>query len=277
MKKITSRLGCLVALLLSSTPGFAGSELMPGITTGIPLGVPFPEGLYMISIPTWGTRDTAPKVDMFAMAPAWFIWSTPWTIGGGRVLFDAVVPYADLSIRGGPHFSGFGNPLVEGQLKWALGGGWFGGFQAGVHLPVQSDVGHDWAAFQGAAAVSYLKDGWNLSAATAFGTGRSGLTGGPDWWNLDLTATRKFDKVEVGAIAFASADLSAPYAGYSKQSQIAVGGLVGYDFGPVNVQVKVTTDIAESNYGGHDTRVWANVTIPLWNPKPASAPVVAKN
>ncbi len=277
MKKISCCAGALVSLLLSTASGFAGSELFPGITTGIPLGPPLPEGLYMITIPTYGTRTTSPNVDLFAAAPAWFIWSTPWTIAGGRLVFDTVTPYVDLSVRGGPHYSGFGNTLVEGQLKWDLGNGFYGGFQAGAHLPVQSDVGHDWTAFQGAAAFTYLKDGWDLSATAAYGTGHSGLTGGPDWTNLDLTATRKFGKFEVGAVAFASADLSSPYDGYARQSQFAVGGLVGYDFGPMNVQLKLTTDVAEHNYGGRDTRAWANVVIPLWNPKPADKPVVAKN
>ncbi|NLH80533.1 MAG: transporter [Phyllobacteriaceae bacterium] len=277
MKKISCCAGALVSLLLSTASGFAGSELFPGITTGIPLGPPLPEGLYMISIPTYGTRTTSPNVDLFAAAPAWIIWSTPWTIAGGRLVFDTVTPYVDLSVRNGPHFSGFGNTLVEGQLKWDLGNGFFGGFQAGAHLPVKSDVGYDWAAFQGAVAVSYLKDGWDLSAAAAYGTGHSGLTGGPQWANLDLTATKKFGKFEVGAVAFASTDLSSPYAGYAQQSQVAVGALVGYDFGPMNVQMKLTTDVAEHNYGGRDTRAWANIVIPLWNPKAPDKPVVAKN
>ena len=56
----------------------------------------------------------------------------------------------------------------------------------------------------------------------------------------------------------------------------AVGGLVGYDFGRINVQMKLTTDVYEKNYNGKDTRMWANVVIPLWNPAPASKPVVAK-
>ncbi|NLH80513.1 MAG: transporter [Phyllobacteriaceae bacterium] len=280
MKKIATRAGCLAAILLTSTTCFAGSELMPGITTGIPLGAPLPEGLYMITIPTFGTRESTPKVDMTAIAPAWMIWSTPWTIAGGRLVFDAVTPYADVSVRHLGKVSGFTNPLIEAQLKWMLGDGWFGGFQVGGYLPVQSDVGHDWGAFESALAVSYLKDGWNLSATTGFGTGHSGPTGGPDWWNLDLTATRKFGKIEVGAVAFASADLSAPFAGYAKQSQVAVGALAGYDFGPVNVQFKLTTDVAQTNYGGRETRAWANIIVPLWNPTPTAAaprPAIVEN
>jgi hypothetical protein len=65
--------------------------------------------------------------------------------------------------------------------------------------------------------------------------------------------------------------LSTPIAGYQRQSQIAFGSLVGYDFGPIIVQRYVTTDVSERNYGGFDTRVWGRLIIPIWNP-PAPAP-----
>jgi hypothetical protein len=55
-------------------------------------------------------------------------------------------------------------------------------------------------------------------------------------------------------VAYASADLTSPIASYQKQSQVAVGGLVGYDFGPVALQAYATTDVVEHNYGGVDTR-----------------------
>ena len=96
--------------------------------------------------------------------------------------------------------------------------------------------------------------------------------------NLDLTATKKFGKWEIGPVAYASWDLSSPIAGYSKQSQFAVGGLVGYDFGPVTLQVYVTTDVAQHNYGGYDTRGWGRIILPLGNPfaQRAPAPLVSK-
>jgi hypothetical protein len=36
-----------------------------------------------------------------------------------------------------------------------------------------------------------------------------------------------------------------------------MGGLLGYDFGPVILQGYVTTDVYEQNYGGRDVRGWA--------------------
>ena len=70
-------------------------------------------------------------------------------------------------------------------------------------------------------------------------------------------------------MAYGSADLTRPVFNYQKQSEIAVGGLVGYDFGPVNLQAYVTTEVAEQNYGGRDTRGWFRMIIPLWTPETA--------
>ncbi len=262
MKTIRTFIAGVLALALPAAAQ-AGSELMPGISTGIPMGFPLPEGLYSITIPTYGSRDSDPRQDVTALVPAWLIWSTPWTIAGGRLLLDTVMPYVNVDVHGGPQFSGFANAILDAQLKWDLGGGFYGGFQAGIYLPTSTDVGRDFASFQGIAALSYLKDGWNLSSTFVYGTGSDGLDGGPAWFNVDLTATHKFGKFEIGAVAFGSTDLTAPYAGYARQRQFAVGGLVGYDFGLVNVQLKLTTDVWQENYGGNDTRVWANIIVPL--------------
>ena len=66
---------------------------------------------------------------------------------------------------------------------------------------------------------------------------------------------------------FGSTDLNSPVDGYLKQSQIAVGGLIGKSFGPVILQAYLTTDVYEKNYGDHDTPVCGDVfIIPVWQP-----------
>jgi hypothetical protein len=47
-------------------------------------------------------------------------------------------------------------------------------------------------------------------------------------------------------------------------------------------QAYVTTDVAESNYGGKDTRGWFRIIVPLGNPfataaATAPAPLIRKN
>lgn len=271
MNKIARFLtGAGIAAALSS-PACAGSEILPGISTGIALGAPLPEGIYSITIPTYGERNSTPQQDVFGLDTAWLIWSTPYTFFGGRIMLDTVTPYVNVNLKNGPSFSGAGNTIIDMQIKWDLGGGFFGGIQGGVYLPVSSEVGRNGTSFQGVVAFSYLKDGWNLSSTFISGTGVEGMDGGPAWFNVDLTATKTFGKFEIGAIAFGSTDLSSPFPGYARQSQFAVGGLVGYDFGPMKIQLKLSRDVYEDNYGGYDTRGWANIIVPLWMPAPPTA------
>jgi hypothetical protein len=277
-------LGAL-GLSAAATASFAGSELQPGISTGIPLGAPLPEGVFVIQMPNYGYRDSTPGVNVGALVPAWVIWSTPWTFLGGHIMLDTVSPMVNANVHGVFNRGGFVNPFIDAQIKWDLGNGFFGGFQGGVYIPVDNEltqvgIARNFASFQGIAAISYLKDGWNISATNIFGTGQSGGyisapgSFGATWYNLDVTATKKFGKFEVGFVGFGSADLDSPVPGYRKQSQIALGGLVGYDFGPVNLQIKLTRDVVESNYGGYDSRIWGNIIIPVWVAAPP-APVVA--
>ena len=78
-------------------------------------------------------------------------------------------------------------------------------------------------------------------------------------------------------MAYGSTDLNSPIASYQKQSQFAVGGLFGYDFGPLKVQFYATTDVYQRNYGGEDTRGWFRIIVPLWTPPPLSQePLITK-
>ncbi|MET3354316.1 UNVERIFIED_ORG: hypothetical protein ABID33_002227 [Xanthobacter viscosus] len=255
---------------------YAGSEILPGLSTGLPMGAPLPEGLWSITFPSYGSRDSNPGVDVGAIAPAWLIWSTPYKLAGGVIMLDATIPFVNVNVENGPELSGMANAIIDMQVKWDLGNGFFGGFQSGIYLPIRSDVGRNFVSWQGLAALSYLRDGWNLSSTFYYGTGASGADGGPAWSNVDLTATKKFGKFEIGAVGFGSTDLSTPYPGYQKQSQFALGGLIGYDFDIVNVQLKLTRDVYQENYGGYETRVWANIIVPLMAPSSVGRPAVFK-
>lgn len=288
MKNIYTALALGAAsLAVSTTIAAAGSELQPGLSTGIALGVPLPEGVYVLTLPNFGYRDTTPGENVGVLAPAWTVWSTPWQILGGKLIFDAASPMANVNVHGALNQGGFVNPLIDAQLKWDLGNGFFGGFQTGVWLPVDNELTHlgvarNFASFQGVVAFTYLKDGWNLSLTNAWGTGQSGSiysaagSYGASWTNVDLTATKKIGKFEVGLVGFGSADLDAPIPTYRKQSQIALGGLIGYNFGVLDLQLKLTRDVMEVNYGGYDTRGWANIIIPLWVAEKPAAQIAAK-
>jgi hypothetical protein len=100
----------------------------------------------------------------------------------------------------------------------------------------------------------------------------------PDFVNVDLTAGKKFGKWQVAWVGFYSTDVSTPVPGYLKQSQFAMDGLLGYDFGPLVLQGWLTSDVYERNYGGHDIRGWTRIVLPLENVfgPPAPAPMVRR-
>jgi hypothetical protein len=300
------------ALAASSTAAFAGSELARGLTTGLSIGMPLPEGVYDISIGSYGGWD--PKTSSVGLSeayavPVWLVWWTPWKIAGGRIVLDATVPTGDLWNTGNASHAlsatvatqdGIGidswlNTLVEAGIGWNLGGGWGVSIHAGAWLPSTQTIplllGRNYTAFQGAAAVSYVANGWNLSATGIYGSGGGeqsvvlpvfgALTAQQaEWVNLDLTATKHFGKFEVGAVGYGSWDLTnsgtvtcylaggtLASAHPCKQSQFAVGGLVGYNFGAFLVQAKLTRDVAETNYRGEETRGNVTFVTRLWNPE----------
>jgi len=60
----------------------------------------------------------------------------------------------------------------------------------------------------------------------------------------------------------------------------ALGGLLGYDFGPVDLQVWVTDNIVGENSpdGPGAIHVWTRLGFKLWGfEAPAAMPLVAKN
>ncbi|MFG1379198.1 transporter [Xanthobacter autotrophicus] len=246
----------------------------PGETVGLAAGAPLPEGIYFVDTSDWGCRNTDPDTCVGVSIPV-LAWSTPWTLFGARLQFLAAAPVAEVGIADTTYLYGFYNPFFAAQLAWDLGGGLGFSYLLGAYAGVDTDVGFDTSSLNQRFALSYTGDGWNLTANVIWGIQADGSTKtiNPNFVNVDLTATKKFGKWEIGPVAYYSTDLNAPVFGYQKQSQFALGGLVGYDFGPVILQGYLTTDVYEENYGGYDTRLWGRIIVPLGNPFAPPAPV----
>ena len=297
---------CILSVCGAASSAFAGSVMQPGETVGLAVGAPLPEGLYFIDTLDWGVRTTNPKSALGVNIPV-LAWSTPWTFLGGRVEILAAWPELEAGTFGGPHFvDGFEvnngsfnatmyNPIVLGMIAWDLGNGFGFSYGIGNYFDVGYPLAWSTNSLRQDFALSYTANDWNLSATVGFGIDFSQFSNGrgqvspctnpvtdqfggcnPDWLNLDLTATHKFGKWELGPVAFGSWDLSSPIVGYQRQEQFAVGGLVGYNFGPIDVQAYVTSTVWERNYGGNDTRGWFRVVVPLWSPAPQEAALPVK-
>jgi len=285
--KTTIKLAAIgaAALAVSSTAALALPQLPAGTTTGLALGAPLPEGVYDITIGSYGSSNGALGNLSYAI-PVWLIWSTPWQIAGGRIALDTATAVADVW---GPLTNGVGvdswlNTLVEGSIAWNLHNGFNVSLRAGAWLPstqtLPTMLSRDYTAFQGGGSVSYVANGWNLTATGLYGSGHDAQSGAllgiaqNSWFNLDVTATKKLGKMEVGAIAYGTWDVESykmlSGASQAKAKEFAIGGLVGYDFGSFIAQAKLAGDVqAENVIGrGDEKEVRGTLTIikPLWNP-----------
>jgi hypothetical protein len=99
----------------------------------------------------------------------------------------------------------------------------------------------------------------------------------------DLMALWKFGKWEIGPVGYFEVQTTADtgpgcpaLCGFYQTA--AIGGLVGYDFGPVDLQVWVTDQFVGQNTpaGVGSIDVWTRIGFKLWGPD-APKPLVAKN
>ena len=277
--------------LYTTVLALAGSVTQPGETVGVAAGAPLPQGIYVVDTTDWGCRNTNPEGTCIGVTIPVYAWSTPWTILGGRLQFLAATPALDVGVNDTFYKAGWYNPLVSGQLAWDLSNYWSFSYLLGAYIDVNSPTAFSSTSLNQRFALSYTGYGWNLTANAIWGiqfnqvTSNPQLSGcpvspafpnngcNPNFINVDLTATHKFGKWEAGWVGFYSSDLSTPVPGYLKQSQFAMGGLVGYDFGRVILQGYLTSDVYQKNYGGTDVRGWARIIIPLGDPfAPPPAP-----
>ena len=276
----------------AAAPALAGSVTRPGDTIGLAVGLPLPEGLYLANNATQECRNTSPQSLCYFVDTPILVWSTPWTILGARLepTFGPVVPIKFNSGANG--IDGLFNSFQAVQLIWDLGHNWgftylLGGYTNNRGSAVAISSGSLNQRF----GLSYTGDGWNLTANAIWGINFDQVTSkpelspcpvsatyphngcNPNFLNVDLTATKRFGRWELGPVGTFSTDLNAPIPAYQKQSQFALGGLVGYYFDKASVQAYVTSDVYANNYGS-SRNISANFrfTVPIWNPDGGSPP-----
>jgi outer membrane protein OmpA-like peptidoglycan-associated protein len=258
-----------------SGPAYAGSVTEAGETVGLALGAPLPPGWYFVDTASYISRNNKPDIEAVVNIPVIAV-STPWQFAGGRIEAYAAFPEDILNV-GGNYSSGFYNIAFLVGEAWDFGNGWnFSNFVGG-YTPMKANglATNNWV-FNERAAVTYLSNGWDLTAHVIYGkVGTDVVTGKqdtPDYINYDLTAVKTFGKWTIGPVGYGSADLSSLGPGYVEQSQFALGGLVGYDFGPLTFQIYITHDLTETGYTGEDTRAFLRWVVPLFVPEPEAPP-----
>lgn len=250
------------ALAVSSTgDAVAGSLLQPGGTVGLPTGAPLPEGIYFINTSSYGERTSTPSG--FGVNLTQLVWSTPFSFYDTRVQVLVLHPTKYVTKTASDVFY-LDSPLYSGQLAHAFGNGFNASYLGGIRVPMPSGPAYHVASYEQRGAVTYNANGLNLTANAINGLFSRSQFLYPDYFNLDLTATKKFDKLEIGPVAFGSTDLNRPTGAYRLQRQIAVGGLVGYKFEKFALQAYLTRDVFQRNYTGYDTRGFLRLILPLY-------------
>jgi hypothetical protein len=324
---IGGAVGCIAGAVLANNaaahePGDF-SQYFRGVSIGDPVGAAPPPGVYFENTTMYAPKATghgqvsAFKVNAWAEIPTLY-WSTGWNFLGANVVMALSQPYYEVnawsSVAPGPPFSGATHfPAVHNiwvdplTLSWNFRNGWFASASLAFYAPDGSRYNNspnpDYWTFEPSAAISYLGDGWDLTArfvynvnassaghtgafagtaAAAFGVGyRSG-----DQAYLDLTATKKFGKWEIGPVGYLKWQTTSdrPGGGFScatmaastgvpcgRATDFAVGGLIGYDFGPVALKLFMTDSIhTKDDFGG--LLIWTKLSFRIWGPDAVEAP-----
>jgi hypothetical protein len=202
---------------------------------------------------------------------------------------------APISTGGFVYTNTFFNPIT---LSWKLGGGWF--VSAGFNFTAPDgtrQVGTpnpDYWTLEPSLAVSYVDSNWVFSANMFYdintrsqGTccAQTQMTTG-DLFFTDLTLLYKFGKWSIGPVGFIVAQTT-PDTGCPVSSSVApcgnlqvggAGGLIGYDFGPIDLQVYVIDNVYGTNNGlGPNSITFASrIGFKLWGPDAPHA-LVTKN
>ena len=303
--------------------GYAGWAQKPGITIGGSAGDP-PPGIYMFNqVFTYQANLTGPgnsvinptgtKTGVQAAVDAQgFLFVPGWTFLGATYTAAVVQPWVMSSV-GDPvnlQAAGMHNTyIVPAELSWKLGdSGFFVKAGLGMYVPDGTKTGVNghgnqgapWWTFQPEFIVSYLKDGWNLTAniydeintkntITDYQSG--------DVLHAEFTASKRIGNWTVGPVAYyvgqVTDDKSSAF--YSNLINVnryniwAVGGLVGYDFGPAALNVWAFDEVSANASRGDVAlpltpgpmitkgfSVFASLSYRLWAPESPAAPTLPR-
>ncbi len=254
-----------------------GCAALPAIANAVPL----------LWVPGWNFLGASYAM---SVVQAFYTYETCGVAGSGGNCSGG----SPLTGTGFVYTNTFWNPIT---LSWNLGGGWFTSLAFSFVGPDGSKAAGgftpnpDYWTFEPAFAVSYLNASWNLTANFFYDINTqsggvccaaSKVTSGNALYG-DFHALYKIGKWSIGPVGYfevqTTSDTGAGCPALcGNYSNVAVGGLVGYDFGPVDIQVWVTDNVAASNVpqasGG--VNVWSRIGFRIWGPE-APKPLVAKN
>ena len=286
LNKVLTTLGA-AAVAAWSMAGAAHAQILaqPGETMGVALGAPLPEGVFFVDLESYGKRDN--QANRLGVNIPIVAWSTPFSFYDTRleVLYAAPLTHID-----GPTANR--TDSYSQGLLFVFAHDFGNGFNAAAVLGPRTPDNFTQAGRGVLAdtrlALSYVKDGINASATFHYQGNFGGSNGGVGFRDnifVDFTLSKKFNKLELGFVGTAFTDIGGPAFAPLPGAGVALGGLVGYDFGKFTLQGMVTREVARRNGGyglgfgtpgaGKETRGWVRLIVPLYV-APTPAPVVAR-
>ncbi len=297
--------------------GSPGVEQKPGIVLGgSSAGTP-PPGIYMFEqFFTYQAKITGPGRPPGDLVPVrlnsestGILFVPGWTFLGAA--YDAVIVQPVSSLGVGPpvnsNYFGLHNTLIiPAELSWKLGDtGLFVKSGLGMYAPDGSisgpaglsGAGHPWWTFVPSLTVSYLKEGWNVTSSFYLEMNTKNTVTdyqSGDIFHAEFAATKRLGKWTVGPVGYYYGQISDDHSSAFYRNAInvdrynvwAVGGLAGYDFGPVAVNVWALNDVHADSSGSlpvanRDTvtkgfNVFASMSFRLWAPDDGQLPNAPK-
>src|SRR5664279_4215493 len=326
MKYITAAIIAASVAAFASMPANAFdasvSLTKSGVFIGSSAGAP-PPGVYMFDqVYTYQSNFAGPVTNVIgkntgvqaAVDVQGFLFVPGWTFLGAT--YDAVIvqPFVMQSLGTPINAQGsgaFNTYIVPVELSWKLGNSGFAvKTGVGIYLPDGCTTGaaklgceaNPYTTYQPELILSYLGNGWNLTAALyeEFNTANrvTNYTTG-NIFHVDMTATKTIGKWTIGPVAYYVAQVTddtcpascvatgeSLLAHSQRFSFWAAGALVGYDFGPASLSVWATQEFnakASNHFAavGSDpslvaegATVFATLSYRLWAPEAPVQPAM---
>lgn len=288
------------AMVAYAPPGFAREpgaafQYPIGTSLGTPLGANLPPGVYLSNVINYyansstAANSSVPKPGVnltTAVEAPKFIWSTPWSILGATETMYVTVPFVDLTVTnktGTFRSTGMADTVFSPiNLSWKLGNDLnINGIFTFLPPDGQYNVTHkaniaaNFWTFEPEVALSYLNSDYDISIHALYNTNTENTethyTSG-DQIMIEAYASKFFGKWQFGAVTYYDDQITKdtnngtnfPKTNLTNPEQFALGGLVGYNFGPVRIQAWLTQDVQAKGGAGEGTRFWTRVVIPLY-------------
>jgi hypothetical protein len=287
----TAYLGMLAG---SSTNGAsAGNQCAPGVNAGSCRVLPaVAQAVPLLWVPGWtffGANYSASVVEAFYV----FVACGAGNANNGGGGCGGAAPFAG---GGFVYTNTFIQPI---NLSWNLGGGWFVATasrsrrRTALTRPARRTRTTGPSNRRSRSRI-WGTAGWRRGTTSTTSTPSTGtccavnnnITSGNAIYG-DLTAVYKIGKWSIGPVGYYEFQTTndtgncTPAAGVNlcgRYQTAAAGALVGYDFGPVDLQVWVTDSFVGQNtpQGSSGLNVWSRIGFKIWGPD-APKPLVSKN